>query len=75
VIELRCQGRLHGILNEDFVEVKCNSMRCGARKGMVVLHRFSVDDGSFIETLRFKDVEKEVKARDSSRIRSSVRTT
>lgn len=73
--ELRCKGRLHGILGEGFVEVKCDSIRCGARKGVVVLHRFAAVDGAFIDTLRFKEPnEKEVKANGSSRIRSSVRS-
>lgn len=75
MIELRCQNKMHGILSDEgIVEVKCDSRKCGARPGVIVLHRFSLADGSPIETLRFKNPDKEVKTRDASRIRSAVRS-
>jgi hypothetical protein len=56
VVEVRCESKLWGILIDDGVlEVKCNSAFCGAGKGVVVLHRFSLDDGTLIETKRFKE--------------------
>lgn len=54
--ELRCDSKLHGVLvDEGYIEVKCSSRFCGADKGTVVLHRFSVYDGTIVTTLRFKE--------------------
>lgn len=53
--QLRCASKLHGNLDKGFLEVKCSSRFCGAQPGVVIIHRFSADDGAFIETLRFKD--------------------
>lgn len=60
--ELRC-GKLHGILIEDgeslLLEVKCSSRVCGARQGVVVLHRFDLhQQGRLVETKRFKDPQR-----------------
>lgn len=42
--------------NEDgILEVKCKSARCGARAGVVILHRFDVHSGAFLETKVFLD--------------------
>lgn len=56
--ELRCEGKLHGELHEEWLEVKCNSRWCGARKGTVVIHRFDRDTGKLLETLKFRDPRK-----------------
>lgn len=56
--ELRCENKLHGYLNEDFVEVKCKSRFCGAKAGTVVIHRFDRETGKLMETMRFKDPRK-----------------
>lgn len=54
--QMRCAHKLHGIvLDPGVVEIKCNSAFCGYRPGVVVLHRFSADDGHLIETKRYKD--------------------
>lgn len=54
--ELRCESKLHGIVVEDgIVEIKCQSKFCGAGKGVVVLHRFRVSDGSIVSTLRLRE--------------------
>jgi hypothetical protein len=64
---LRCTGRIHGELIEDkdregkpvvFLEVKCQSQRCGAKSGVVVLHRFRLDQSAPIETKKFADPTK-----------------
>lgn len=55
-MELRCaSGILHGIISDGFIEHTCKSRRCGKKPGVVVLHRFSVETGELVETLRFKD--------------------
>lgn len=55
-IELRCENKiLFGMLGDGVLEVKCRSNRCGARPGIVVLHRFSALDGSALGTRMFKD--------------------
>jgi hypothetical protein len=38
------------------IEFKCDSIRCGAKKGeAVVLHYFSSATGEFLRTKRFRD--------------------
>lgn len=54
-VQLRCDHKLHGIIpSPRVVEVACDSRYCGAAKGVVVLHRFDIDSGQLVETLRFK---------------------
>lgn len=58
MIELRCDFKFHGALDEDagILEVKCRSRRCGAVPGVVVvLHRFKMSTGDLIETVKFRD--------------------
>lgn len=55
-MDLRCDNKiLHGILEGGSLEVKCRSSRCGARKGVVVIHCFDVESGALLETKVFKD--------------------
>jgi hypothetical protein len=64
MMDLRCDnGILFGRLEDDVVEVKCRSRRCGYEPGVVVLHRFSVLTGELKGTNLFKDPahNKEVK--------------
>ena len=56
---LRCNGKLHGILEDKVLEVKCNSKFCGAGPGVVVLHLFSTESGALLETKFFKDPERD----------------
>jgi hypothetical protein len=58
-VELRCPSKLHGVVSDDLIEVKCGSTFCGAGKGVTVLHRFNPSTGDLVETLRFKDPRKE----------------
>lgn len=60
IIELRCAGTLHGIVQEDgkHLEVKCKRRRCGARPGVVVLHTISIETGKVVRTKRFKQPPK-----------------
>lgn len=40
---LRCKSKKHGeLIGDHVVEVKCSSRFCGARRGVVVLHRFNL---------------------------------
>lgn len=53
--ELRCpNGIKFGEMSDQFLEVKCRSKRCGARPGVVVIHRFD-HQGRFIETKQYRD--------------------
>ena len=54
---LRCPNKLHGEFfpEEGWLEIKCKSRWCGARKDVVVIHRFDVTTGKLLETLKFRD--------------------
>lgn len=56
-LELRCEGNLFGILSDDrkTLEVKCHRRRCGAKPGTIVLHTISLETGTTINTVRFKE--------------------
>jgi hypothetical protein len=54
-MEIRCPSRIHGVLNEGRMEVKCHSKRCGAGAGATVLHYFDPLTGELLETKRFAD--------------------
>lgn len=55
-MELRCGNKMHGRLTDSgLLEVLCGSKFCGKKPGVVVLHRFNVETGELVETLRFKD--------------------
>ena len=54
-MELRCEtGKMHGILEDEVLEVKCASRFCGAKPGVVVLHRFDARTGKQIDTRSYK---------------------
>ena len=54
-MEMRCEHKLHGIVVDGLVEVKCRSQLCGHRPGVVVIHKFDGMTGALVETKRFKD--------------------
>jgi len=58
-MELRCDSRiLHGIMltaGSGILEVPCRSRWCGKQPGVVVLHRFNINTGELVETLRFSE--------------------
>lgn len=60
-VELRCNGKLHGILQAEVIEIKCNSRWCGAKPGVVVLHHFNAESGALLDTKLFKDPERDRK--------------
>ena len=54
--ELRCDNNiLFGILDGDFLDVKCRSQYCGHAPGTVVIHRFDLATGDLLYTSRYKD--------------------
>lgn len=71
-MDLRCENKLHGHLDDSVIEVKCNSRFCGAGGGVVVLHRFDATNGTLIETLTFRDTSR--KETQHGRQCSSVRS-
>lgn len=58
--ELRCIGTMHGKLDihEGKLEVKCGRRRCGAGRGIVVLHTFDLITGELVGTKKFADPAK-----------------
>lgn len=54
--DLRCDNSiLFGVVDGNILEVKCRSARCGAGKGVVVIHRFSLPGGELIATKQYKN--------------------
>jgi hypothetical protein len=53
--ELRCEAKLHGVLEDGVIEVRCRSAFCGARAGVVIIHRFHAMSGDLLETKKFRD--------------------
>lgn len=72
-MDLRCEAKKHGELDEGHVEIKCSSRFCGAEPGVVVIHRFDSKTGELQETLRFKDPTRKGR-RHASAHGSAVRT-
>lgn len=57
--ELRCDSKKHGeVVDDHIVEVKCDSRFCGAKPGVIVLHRFDLATGKLVDTNRFKDIRR-----------------
>lgn len=53
--ELRCDHKMHAVINNGMIEVKCSSKLCGAGPGKVVIHRFDKETGDYVETLKYRD--------------------
>lgn len=53
-MDLRCEHKLHGIVNHGVLEVMCRSALCGKRSGVVVMHFFDLHDGT-MTTKKFKE--------------------
>lgn len=53
--ELRCPSRMHGILKEDMIEVKCRSKFCGASSFASVFHYFNPVTGELVQTKKYKE--------------------
>ena len=56
--ELRCPSRLHGVLKDRLIEVKCNSKFCGADRETIVFHYFNPATGAIVKTVKYKNPER-----------------
>lgn len=54
-MDLRCPSRLHGREVDNTIEVKCDSRRCGAGRGVVVLHYFDSTTHELVKTKKFSN--------------------
>lgn len=57
-MDLRCENGIKFgelFVEERLLDVKCRSSRCGAERGVVVIHRFDLGSGNLLATKRFKD--------------------
>jgi hypothetical protein len=53
--ELRCAAKKHAnVLDDQIIEIKCNSRFCGAQRGVIVLHSFNVKTRELVDTKKFK---------------------
>lgn len=77
-MELRCSsGILHGIIDGEIrgtgvIEVACKSTRCGKEPGVVVRHRFNLNNGELLSTRAFHDPVRS--SNHASRSRLSIRS-
>lgn len=71
--ELRCPNKLHGIFDEEShtIEVKCGSRWCGAKPGVVVVHRFNLDTLE-MTTRKFKDPRQAPRSEHGARNESAA---
>lgn len=59
-MDLRCDNiKFAEIVAPGVIEMKCRSARCGAQKGVVVIHGFDVVNNKLLYTKRFKDPRRE----------------
>lgn len=56
-MELRCDAKLHALVVDGLIEVKCPSRFCRQSPDEVVLHRFT-PEGELVTTLRFRGPQK-----------------
>jgi hypothetical protein len=54
-VELRCPSRMHGILKETLIEVKCRSKFCGASSFATVFHYFDPQTGDLVDTKKYQE--------------------
>jgi hypothetical protein len=69
-MDLRCPHKLFGVLESGLIEFKCNSNRCGAGPGVVVLHYFT-PEGELVDTKQFKDPRRIAHDRNSPPVRDA----
>lgn len=54
-MEMRCDSKLHGVLEDGRIEVKCSSRFCGADRHTVVLHYFAASTGKLLTTKKLRE--------------------
>lgn len=53
--DLRCDSKKFGeVIDDHTVEIKCSSRWCGARRDVVVIHRWDLREGK-METRKYKN--------------------
>jgi len=72
-VELRCSTKMHGLIEEGCIEVRCRSKLCGAQSGVVIIHRFSIDSGELVDTRKFLTPSRRVKDDDHRHSRDPLR--
>lgn len=75
-MQLRCEHKLHGIIRDGKLEVRCDSRLCGKRPGVIVLHTIDLRTGE-VETKRYQEPpgsKKRERDRNARRERSALRT-
>lgn len=71
-IDIRCPSKKFAVLvDENTLEIKCSSRFCGAKPGVVVLHRYNTQTGELLDTSKYKDPERKTNGIGNS---TSVRT-
>lgn len=60
-MDLRCEGTLHGRVEDNIFEVKCHRRMCGHKPGVVVIHVFDLTSGDLLETKKYADPRNERK--------------
>jgi hypothetical protein len=53
-MDLRCDHKMHGRVEDGTLEVMCRSALCGKRPGVVVMHYFNLKTGE-MTTRKYKD--------------------
>lgn len=61
-MDVRCQaGKLHAVLGDGWIEIRCHNKWCGHRPGTVVIHRFDVTTGELIQTKKYAQPKEETR--------------
>lgn len=59
-VEIRCRGGLIGIARDGLLEIKCRHWAC-TKEGTVTYHTVNVFTGKIVDTISYKDPNKEKK--------------
>ena len=74
-MDLRCHSRiLHCVIDDDAIEVACQSKWCGKKPGVTVVHRFNKHTGELLDTRKFKtpkEVNRNAPAHQGTSVRSA----
>lgn len=71
-MDLRCEHLKHAELNDGVIEFKCRSQFCGARSGVIVIHRFDALTGESLGTQRFAEPPREGSQHDAQQHGAAV---
>lgn len=75
MIELRCDGTLHGrMIDSTHIEVKCGRRKCGHRAGVVVLHVINTITGEVEDTKLYRDPAQKGKVHGTTEPSAAIRS-